>query len=448
MARLLSITLALLFASVSSAQPAVAGEFLEKKSTQVVAQDPAPSTAGTAAGLAQTPVESPPAPEFQSSQQQAVKESPVAPAATLTVAASSAQGQAPQEKATVVPPAAVAVAAKASAAPPPVFPLAAKAPPATVATAPAAAPVQAAAAPALPVIRDVHIKEEAYSAQSWNPWRVWQELSALESLLAGLTFASMVKAMCMAGNILVQISPYPQVQRWELRGCTGESDAAPYVSIAFGGWQWCYYGFFAYFITTRSGFLILVHSNFLGAILGTYYIITYFRNCRNPEMLQNLQKYLAAVVALILLQVCALTTLPVERALFMTGLVSSFCSFVGAISMLFCLPAVIRSKDSRAIPGPLVTANLASAVVWCICGLMLSDPMIAAPNVVCCLSSLLCLYLKLVYPHPDEPGREEDVDVPRPVKQRVWKQFGFAEATEATPLAVTNHGDCGTGGTF
>ena len=163
MARLLSITLALLFASVSSAQPAVAGEFLEKKSTQVVAQDPAPSTAGTAAGLAQTPVESPPAPEFQSSQQQAVKESPVAPAATLTAAASSAQGQAPQEKATVVPaprlfwvskevsclsttkiqhtssrrvtdaivhevpPAAVAVAAKASAAPPPVFPLAAKA---------------------------------------------------------------------------------------------------------------------------------------------------------------------------------------------------------------------------------------------------------------------------------------------------------------------------------
>jgi len=288
--------------------------------------------------------------------------------------------------------------------------------------------------------------EQAYSAQSWDPWRVWRQLSALESLLAGLTFASMIKAMCMAGNILVQISPYPQVQRWELRGCTGESDAAPYVSIAFGGWQWCYYGFFAYFITTRSGFLILVHSNFLGAILGTYYIITYFRNCRNPEMLQNLQKYLAAVVALVLLQVCALTTLPVERALFMTGLVSSFCSFVGAISMLFCLPAVIRTKDSRAIPAPLVMANLASAVVWCICGLMLSDPMIAAPNVVCCLSSILCLYLKYIYPHSEEPGKEEDFDMPKPVKQRGWKQFGFiTQATETTPLATTHSG---TGGTF
>ena len=42
------------------------------------------------------------------------------------------------------------------------------------------------------MIRDVPIKEEAYSAQSWNPWRVWQELSALESLLAGHE-----TAMCM-----------------------------------------------------------------------------------------------------------------------------------------------------------------------------------------------------------------------------------------------------------
>eukprot|EP00438_Fugacium_kawagutii_P007211 Skav218000 [mRNA] locus=scaffold2344:67597:68439:- [translate_table: standard] len=49
------------------------------------------------------------------------------------------------------------------------------------------------------------------------------------------------------GSQVVQISPYPQVQRWEASGCTGDSDAAPYVSIAFGGWQWCYYGLFAFF---------------------------------------------------------------------------------------------------------------------------------------------------------------------------------------------------------
>ena len=41
-------------------------------------------------------------------------------------------------------------------------------------------------------------------------------------------------------------------------------------------------------------------------------------------------------------------------------------------------------------------------------------PMVAA----CCCTLATCP--RLVYPHPDEPGREEDVDVPRPVKQRVW----------------------------
>mmetsp|Transcript_24312 Transcript_24312/g.57596 ORF Transcript_24312/g.57596 Transcript_24312/m.57596 type:complete len:373 (+) Transcript_24312:79-1197(+) len=304
---------------------------------------------------------------------------------------------------------------------------------------------------------------EVQAVGGWHPWHpavLWPQLSALEKLLAGLTFASMIKAMCMAGNVLVQVSPYPQVKRWELRRSTGEADAAPYVSIAFGGWQWCYYGLFAYFITTRSGFLILVHSNFLGAILGSYYTFTYFHNCQDAEMLQNLQKYLAAVISLVLLQVCALATLPVERALFMTGLVSSFCSFVGAISMLFVLPSVMKSKDSRAIPGPLVTANLASAVVWCICGMMLSDPMIAAPNVVCCISSSLCLYLKYLYPSSDEvkegdgEGKEiEEVeaktkeDFPKPVKPRAWKLgFGFERfEAEATPLAPETSG---TGGTF
>lgn len=293
----------------------------------------------------------------------------------------------------------------------------------------------------------------------WHPLQIWSQLSTLERLLTGISFAGMIKALCMAGNILVQVSPYPQVQRWELRGCTGESDPAPYVSIAFGGWQWCYYGFFAYFVTARSGFLILVHSNILGAILGTYYTITYYRNCKHPDMLQNLQKYLAAVISLVMLQLCTLFMLPVERALFMTGLVSSFCSFVGALSMLFVLPAVLKNQDSRAIPGPLVLANLISAIVWCICGAMLSDPMIAAPNFVCCVSSTLCLYLKFLYPSPEDlrpqpgPEKEEKKGAPgaqatRRVRPRPWKLGGGQppEATEATPLA--GDCDCGTGGTF
>lgn len=310
---------------------------------------------------------------------------------------------------------------------------------------------------------------------AWRPLHtIWSELSALERCIAGLTFASMIKAVCMLGNMLVQVSPFPQVRRWELRQDTGESDAAPYVSIAFGGWQWCYYGLFAFFLTKRSGFLVLVHSNCLGAILGTYYAITFYRNCKHNGSRQGFQRYLSCVSTLILIQVCALGILPIERALFMTGLISSFCGFVGAISMLVSLPTVIRAQDSRTIPGPLVVANSFSSLAWWICGWMLSDPMISAPNIVCFFCSGLCLYLKYRYPSdesadceeaPAEPGAGKMVWISKAkqsqfgtpsLKEVSFKEFNtagpteesFKEMEESTPLRATPVDCCGTGGTF
>jgi len=211
-----------------------------------------------------------------------------------------------------------------------------------------------------------------------------------------------IKGMCMAGNILVQVSPFPQVKRWEHRKDTGEADAAPYLSIAFGGWQWCFYGSFAYIVTQRTGFLILLHSNFLGAILGTYYIFAFYKNCKDASAKASLQKYLGGVSALVLLQTCGLLALPPERALFLSGLISSFCSFVGALSMLVTVPTVLRTQNSRSIPGMLVFANLLSAICWCICGYLLADMLVMCPNIISSISSVICLYLKAKYPDAPE----------------------------------------------
>lgn len=292
-------------------------------------------------------------------------------------------------------------------------------------------------------------------------WRVWPQL---QQIIAGITFATTVKAACMAGNVLVQVSPYPQVKRWSSRGCTGESDPAPYVSIAFGGWQWCYYGLFAWWLTKRSGFLILVHSNCLGALLGTYYTLTFYRNCRHDSISQGLQKYLTAVATLALFQVCTLMVLPAERALFLTGLIASFCSFVGALSMLVSVPTVVRTEDSRIISGPLAASNFMSAAVWVVCGWMLSDPLIGSPNVVAVLASGTCLYLKSRYPASDEDGDEFQKPVefcqesqalqPLPSALKSKNSTLSEYATFPNPFASTFtkaakaevHGDCG--GTF
>lgn len=215
-------------------------------------------------------------------------------------------------------------------------------------------------------------------------------------------FSMLVKAMCMGGNILVQISPWPQVMRWESRGCTGEADPAPYVSIAFGGCQWCFYGIFAWMLTKRSGFLILVQSNFLGALLGTYYAVTFYRNCQSEKMLDSLQRYLSAATTLALLQLCAIIVLPAERSLFLTGCLSSFCGFVSAASMLVSIPKVLRTKDSSLIPGPFIWASLISSLVWCLCGWILDDPLVVGPNIFAIFASLVNLCLKWTYPSIEE----------------------------------------------
>lgn len=291
---------------------------------------------------------------------------------------------------------------------------------------------------------------------------IWSELTVLEQLIAGVTFASMIKAICLLGNVLVQVSPFPQVRRWEKRQDTGEADSAPYVSIAYGGWQWCYYGLFAFFLTQRSGFLILVHSNCLGAVLGTYYTLAFYRNCKDNQARQGLQKYLSCVMTLIFIQVCSISMMPAERALFLTGLISSFCAFVGAISMLTSLPTVIRTQDSRAIPGPLALANAFSALAWWICGYILADPMISAPNIVCFFCSCLCMYLKQRYPSSDESGDCEEsptetqvakalhIDKVKQLRVKVegFKAEAFKHVQESTPLTAMPMDHCGTGGTF
>lgn len=209
----------------------------------------------------------------------------------------------------------------------------------------------------------------------------------------------------------MQVSPFPTVKRWESRGCTGEADAAPYISIAYNGWQWCYYGFFAYLLTGRSGFLILVQSNCLGAVLGSYYSYTFFRNCNNPIARTSLQKYLSAVTMLAMFQACAAFVLPLPRALFLSGLVSSFCSFLGALSMLVTVPTVLRTRNSRSIPGPLVVTNFASAVVWTLCGLMLADPLVTGPNVFCAAASAVCIFLRVRYPADEASKADADPGV-------------------------------------
>merc|ERR1719265_929134 len=193
----------------------------------------------------------------------------------------------------------------------------------------------------------------------------------LTAILHYLSFAVFIKAACMMSNVVFQVSPLPMVKQFKEKHDTGEADAAPFVAIAFGGLQWCFYGVFAYLVTGKSGFLVLVYSNFLGGLLGIYYVMTFQANCTRIGQISGLSMYYRIVSALVILQVGAMAVLPRERALFFSGLISSTCSVATSLSGLITLPTVIKRRCAASIPLPLCVASGVSNCLWIPCGIIL-----------------------------------------------------------------------------
>eukprot|EP00747_Dinoflagellata_sp_TGD_P185726 gnl/TRDRNA2_/TRDRNA2_42413_c0_seq1.p1 gnl/TRDRNA2_/TRDRNA2_42413_c0~~gnl/TRDRNA2_/TRDRNA2_42413_c0_seq1.p1 ORF type:complete len:548 (-),score=93.44 gnl/TRDRNA2_/TRDRNA2_42413_c0_seq1:90-1733(-) len=218
------------------------------------------------------------------------------------------------------------------------------------------------------------------------------------------SFAFIVKALCMASNVLFQASPFPQVRQFHSEKDTGEADAAPFVCVMYSGWQWCFYGLFAYIVTHKSGFLVLVYSNVVGALMGIYYVSGFQFNCNSEKSQGRLTVYYHVVVSLVLLQMCAIGMFPHEKALFFSGLVSSLCSIVGSLSLLSTANIVIETRCSKAINPVMVIVSMVSSVLWITCGIILSDAWIMGPNCVCIIVNLVAFSLVIYYPQDKAKG--------------------------------------------
>ncbi|CAE7683563.1 SWEET7B [Symbiodinium sp. CCMP2456] len=228
------------------------------------------------------------------------------------------------------------------------------------------------------------------------------DLSPQARFAATLSLALIVKALCMLSNMLCYVSPLPQVQQFQKLGDTGEADSAPFMSILYAGWQWCFYGTFAYFVTQKSGFLVLFYSNVAGAVLGIYYVWGFQRNCRDNKALQQLHLYFRAVGVIVCLQCVAICSLTRGNALFFSGLMSSLSSIVSATSLCSTLPKVIMTQCSASINVELLTVGLCSSVLWVSCGLMLWDMWITVPNLFCITIQLVCGFFVLLFPREEE----------------------------------------------
>merc|ERR1719502_2382859 len=102
----------------------------------------------------------------------------------------------------------------------------------------------------------------------------------IHHMLRLMSFSFLLKAGAICSSVLLTLSPLRAV--WKMQEADETLTYPPFTffCVAACGLQWCMYGSFAFLVTNNYGFLILVYSNILGVIMGTYYCYTYYSVCK------------------------------------------------------------------------------------------------------------------------------------------------------------------------
>ena len=220
-----------------------------------------------------------------------------------------------------------------------------------------------------------------------------------------VTWAFMLKLAAIISNIITQLSPLRIIGEVRVNKSTGSQDSLPFLMIAVCGAQWCFYGLFAWWVTSNQGFVIVVYANVLGVVLGSWYTWSFMKYCIDSQRAGALQLYLIAAVVLAVFQICVLGVFKPEKSLLITGcvaavmsvLVQTFFSFSEAIllentsktskvdvtrmpkrkflskkvtaSPLFDLHTVFATRSTKCWPGDLIVASFVSNCLWICCTL-------------------------------------------------------------------------------
>ena len=193
-------------------------------------------------------------------------------------------------------------------------------------------------------------------------------------------FETVLKVLGTASNIVLQLSPLRLVTDMRMHKSAMGFSPAPLLALMACGYQWSFYGYFAFGVTQNVAFLTLVYANILGLILGLYYLGTFCVFSSTEGLNSLLRDGLAALVIFTLEGIyCALET-DVSRALVCAGLLSAALSILVSISPMVSLRSAIASKSIKSIPLDIIIASFISCLLWALLGLLLNDPWVWIPN--------------------------------------------------------------------
>lgn len=202
----------------------------------------------------------------------------------------------------------------------------------------------------------------------------------IHHMLRLLSFSFLLKAGAICSSVLLTLSPLRAV--WKMQEAQNTLTYPPFTffCVAACGLQWCMYGSFAFLVTNNYGFLILVYSNILGVIMGTYYCYTYYAVCKDEMRLRQFYGCCYAALANYGFEAFVIPSLPHPRALLIVGTLSAFYSVLVSFAPIADFNKIVEKGDVSGMPQDVVMASFVASVLWFGCALLLHDTWILVPN--------------------------------------------------------------------
>jgi solute carrier family 50 protein (sugar transporter) len=191
---------------------------------------------------------------------------------------------------------------------------------------------------------------------------------------------TVLKVLGTASNIILQLSPLRLVTDMRMHKSAMGFSAAPLLALTACGYQWSFYGYFAFSATQNVAFLTLVYANILGLILGLYYLGTFCVYSSGDTVNGLLRDGLICLFIFMVEGVyCALET-DVSKALVCAGLLSAALSILVSCSPMVSLKSAVQTKSIDALPIDIIIASFVSCVLWSLLGILLQDSWVWIPN--------------------------------------------------------------------
>lgn len=192
-----------------------------------------------------------------------------------------------------------------------------------------------------------------------------------------------LKVSATAFNVLLQLSPLRLITEIRMHKSVLSYSPFPLIALTACGYQWSFYGFFAYTETANVGFLMLIYANILGLVLGLYYML-YFHFFADQASRNSIYLQSAGILAVFACEYvyCYSALSDINGSLFVAGLLSAAISILVSFSPMVSLPEAVRKHSIDSVPVDMCVASLISSVLWLFCGLLLGDPWVLIPNFI------------------------------------------------------------------